>query len=629
MTPRPRYRPRPIDTSRIALPTPLERLRERLARDTHEVWARERLAQGWAWGPRRDDARKRHPCLVPYEALPESERAYDRAISAGTLKAVLALGYRIEAPAPAGETADPGGSAARGERALKEGEPLLAYDLLAPALAARPGDPRLRRLMALALARSGAPERAAEVLRGLVAEGRTDEETLGLLARTHKDLAQRARGPARRRHWLAALRHYLRAYRLHRGHYAGINAATVSVLLGRRRQGARLARAVLGGLDGADHWAEATRAEAALILGDAAAAAEGYRRAAAMARGNWADVASMRRQALLLLGASGAAGRGAVSDALRLPGVVAYTGAGRWEAADAGFAYAPLLGEPALAFLEAMLARGAEVQPVLPCPPGELPSYLGWRRGGPRSRRLDRVLGRAARVHVANDFARRPDPVEARYCGLVAEGLARLRAQSLGVAAAIAGRAAPPERRRRGRRRIKALLFADVVGFSKLTEEAMPGFVRGFLGAAASVGRGRRRPEFSNTWGDALYLVFDGAEAAGRHALALAERVRAGAWRRPGLPSSLSFRIALHAGPVFECVDPVTEARNFAGTHVSRAARIEPVTPPGQVYASQAFAALAAAQGARGFACEYVGQVPLAKKYGAFPLYHVRRSQPF
>lgn len=88
----------------------------------------------------------------------------------------------------------------------------------------------------------------------------------------------------------------------------------------------------------------------------------------------------------------------------------------------------------------------------------------------------------------------------------------------------------------------------------------------------------------------------------------------------------LNLRIALHAGPVYSFVDPITRKRGYGGTHVSRAARIEPVTPAGQVYASEAFAALAAAQGARGFACDYAGQTPMAKGYGTFPTYHVRRT---
>jgi hypothetical protein len=89
------YRPLPIDTSKITLPAEIQELTERLAENAHDIWAVQRLADGWRYGPRRDDAGKQHPCLVPYAALPDSEKVYDRKASMETLKAILALGYRI------------------------------------------------------------------------------------------------------------------------------------------------------------------------------------------------------------------------------------------------------------------------------------------------------------------------------------------------------------------------------------------------------------------------------------------------------------------------------------------------------------------------------------------------------
>jgi class 3 adenylate cyclase len=97
-------------------------------------------------------------------------------------------------------------------------------------------------------------------------------------------------------------------------------------------------------------------------------------------------------------------------------------------------------------------------------------------------------------------------------------------------------------------------------------------------------------------------------------------------WERHGLPSGLSLRIALHAAPVYEFTDPVTGKRSYSGTHVSRAARIEPITPPGQVYASEPFAAMAAAHRVTLFDFDYAGLTPMAKGYGTFPTYHVRRA---
>lgn len=89
------YIPNPIDTSRVMLAPDILELTERLAENAHDVWARQRLAEGWQYGPARDDSRKRHPCLVPYEKLPESEKEYDRNAAMETIKAILALGYTV------------------------------------------------------------------------------------------------------------------------------------------------------------------------------------------------------------------------------------------------------------------------------------------------------------------------------------------------------------------------------------------------------------------------------------------------------------------------------------------------------------------------------------------------------
>lgn len=91
-----KYIPDPIDTSSVQLPEDLEQLVEKMSRNVHEVWASGRMAEGWTWGPERDDLHKQHPCLISYEELPESEREYDRHTAVQTLKFILSLGYRIE-----------------------------------------------------------------------------------------------------------------------------------------------------------------------------------------------------------------------------------------------------------------------------------------------------------------------------------------------------------------------------------------------------------------------------------------------------------------------------------------------------------------------------------------------------
>lgn len=90
-----KYIPSPIDTSGITIPEELNPLLEAMAKNVHEVWAKTRIEQGWRYGVERNDKEKRHPMLIPYEALPEEEKVYDRGTSIETLKLILKLGFTI------------------------------------------------------------------------------------------------------------------------------------------------------------------------------------------------------------------------------------------------------------------------------------------------------------------------------------------------------------------------------------------------------------------------------------------------------------------------------------------------------------------------------------------------------
>lgn len=89
------YIPKPIDTSNVNVPDYLSVLTEQLAKNTHEVWARGRMSQGWRWGAVRDDENKTHPDLIPYDELTDIEKEFDRQTSLETLKVILSLGYKI------------------------------------------------------------------------------------------------------------------------------------------------------------------------------------------------------------------------------------------------------------------------------------------------------------------------------------------------------------------------------------------------------------------------------------------------------------------------------------------------------------------------------------------------------
>ena len=105
------YSPKPIDTSHVILSPSLLGLLEDLARNTHELWAQERIAQGWRYGVRRDDSTKQHPSLVPYEDLSEDEKRFDRNTAAGALKKagwLLRHGYKdVTICTPAGQALSP------------------------------------------------------------------------------------------------------------------------------------------------------------------------------------------------------------------------------------------------------------------------------------------------------------------------------------------------------------------------------------------------------------------------------------------------------------------------------------------------------------------------------------------
>ena len=345
-----------------------------------------------------------------------------------------------------------------------------------------------------------------------------------------------------------------------------------------------------------------------------------------------------------------------------------------------GFGYASAASGSDILFLETLLEMGGDVHVVLPYNKEDfLKDSVEIIPGGNWKARYEDILEKATEVLTASEQRIEGGGISYEYANLVLYGLAATRARQLGTdmvpmavwdgrgggvggtgesvahwrnhglqvevidlagiledgggncpdvatqtvirdqgTASVPGLA--PE--------IMSLLFADALHFSKLSEDQIPLFLNHFLGTIAELlRRTSYQPVMRNTWGDGLFMVFRSVQEAGGFALELCDLINQTKWEEKSLPAELNLRIALHAGPVFECIDPISEKQNFFGSHVSRAARIEPITPPGQVYASQGFAALAAAAGTQSFVCDYVGQVPQAKGYGTFPTYHVHPTK--
>ncbi|MBR7156767.1 MAG: Ryanodine receptor Ryr [Bacteroidales bacterium] len=89
------YIPQPINVEDVLLPEELEPLMEVIARNVHEVWAKNRIDQGWVYGSERSDSLRQHPCLIPYEELSEQEKDYDRDTAKNAIKLMYKMGFRI------------------------------------------------------------------------------------------------------------------------------------------------------------------------------------------------------------------------------------------------------------------------------------------------------------------------------------------------------------------------------------------------------------------------------------------------------------------------------------------------------------------------------------------------------
>lgn len=348
-------------------------------------------------------------------------------------------------------------------------------------------------------------------------------------------------------------------------------------------------------------------------------------------------------------------------------------------AANVRMGYSSAASGSDILFIEAMRAIGGRTRIVLPCSRQQFLQESVVDSGGDWSRRFHKALNQADDVIIASPERLKFGSIGYDYANKLVHGLALMQASEFhtelvrmavwdgqpgdgpgGTADTVrrwqeadhavnlinprffcgTNRAAELQgsKRRRKVKRASALpnipgfgsevcsiLFADAFHFSKLAEEQIPNFVLKFMGPIAMlVNRAHPPILYRNTWGDGLFLVFSGVADAGKFAKTLADCVAAIDRKAAGLPEDMSLRISLHAGPVFRFKDQIVDKLNYIGSHVNRAARMEPVTPPGLIYASQGFVALATLEVPGQFQFDYVGRVPLAKGFGDFPIYHLR-----
>jgi len=762
-----RYQPVPIDTSDIQLTPSLQPLLEQLARNTHDIWARQRLDEGWTYGPERNERLRQHNCLVPYEQLPESEKQYDRATSQEALRLILKLGYQILPPSQSDLTnvheqqlqgiwdtlrtqrqnlssliqlwqshepelwqLHPELYVLLGSEFLKRGEPLLAYDVFSQALSQLPASDlmtaehkavftRLCQQQALALAETGAVNEAARILRQLLRH--SDElspETLGLLGRTYKEMAQGSDLPATKKGYLKkAFKSYHQAYQQAESngdwdfaYYTGINAASVALMSGQKAQSRALATAVASlcrkllheqAECDAPYWLHASLGEAEVLCGHPDHAESAYSAAVKACSSDQRALMSMRRQLLWLSEALDFSTE-ALLKLFPVPTIVIFSGhrvdepnaeplrfpatneaairkaINKWlEQFDHVIAYCSAANGSDLIFIEQVLARSGEVNIILPFDQDSFLRTSVTTDSGKRwAQRFQSALSQATRTVTLAEYHPDVTPQAFDFANLNILGMAQARAEGTGyhlraltvwngaVANSAGGTYSAIQHWHRARLPIDhihslalttrsavlqpddrpplqltelphgvnyynylPMLFADVKGYSKLNELQLVAFSTQFLKCLKEVFDQFRDSIFTRrTQGDGLFVVFRELSAAAAFALAINRTITANDWGALGLPQDLQIRISLDAGPCFTYPEPIMGSTEFCGHYVNRAARLEPITPPGHIYASETFVALAQANNLHHIHFVYAGQVVLPKGHGIIPAYHLQET---
>ncbi len=338
-------------------------------------------------------------------------------------------------------------------------------------------------------------------------------------------------------------------------------------------------------------------------------------------------------------------------------------------------AYGSLAAGADILFAEACIERGIEMHAILPFNLDDFVEQSVAPSGGDWKARFDRCLehfknspgGLQQMMTYATDGKFLRDESLYMYGAQLAMGLALLRASVLGTGMRMVvvydgkggtgvgtdgsiamweelglpydvidcpqstgprqqTRAAPPQDDRRTRFP-RAIIFGDVVGFSKLQEEDVPRFHDIFM---ARISRELKsfgeRVLYRNSWGDAIYVVFDNAVDAARFSLSIQKIIDEMDFVPIGYDRALRLRLGAHFGPIYHGVDQLCEVETYYGSHVTRAARIEPVTPAGKVYVTESMAAALALSGVDDIDGDYVGPVPLAKDYGEMRMYQLREK---
>ncbi len=579
-----------------------------------------------------------------------------------------------------------GASVTETKKAIDKGNLLLAYDLARVAIDKGDTSAELRHLLVLTLARMGDGQQAMELYEEYGLHSSANAHHRSIAARILKDAAlAMPDGDDRDEALSSAYRAYAKIYEDSGDAYPGINAASLALISGRKKQAQALASSIIALREISnpkDYYDAATLAEALLINERVDEAAAALYMASRLPDANSGAKSSTNRQLALLARILGldADRENAVLAPISPPTVVHYCGHMFLEDAateatlrnriddflnkqNGDFAYGSLAAGADILVAEAMLARGGELHLTLPflkedfIEQSVIPAGEGWLG------RFEHCLEAATSVHFATEMNYVGDPAQFGYASKVAMGMATLRADYLGTSpqqlalwdgVAVDGPAGTgadvkawgsyggattvitPDTVDRNlswpeqpdvddlTRGLAAFLFTDFPGFSKLAEAALPAFWQGVMGRMGAVLDNYPDQVLAkNSWGDAVLAITLDAPVAAEISLALQETLQDFDYGLLGLSESSGMRIGVHYGPAYQTKDLITGKTTFYGTEVSRAARIEPVTPPGAVFVTEPFAAILILEASDRFKCRYVGNVEFAKGYGTYPIYRL------
>lgn len=564
--------------------------------------------------------------------------------------------------------------------AQKSGNHLMVYELAEEALKTHPDDIFLQYHLVLALAKCDATQRALDCFYHYKLYLHPSEDVLALEALILKHLAFASYDAVSLR---KAADSYHRILSQAGGYYRAINAATLYLLSGDRGQSVALAQHALelAAQDEGDLFFKMATQAAALLMLDRQSDAKQVIDAVACLEGDNLQRRARTRQRLKLicdylhLDAS-------ILDSLLPETVVYYCGhifdqtilpeqeaelVRRIESIlsenKVAIAYGSLAAGADILFAECILQRGGELNVWLPfkksdfCEAAVQPAGAAWLA------RFESCLARAHSVSYATDSSFMKDDSLFEYCADVSMGMSIMRANILSArvlqvavwneiaSARFSGTRRNVNKWRDlghsacvipyphsshvrkvltqpdvvARREPHAILFSDVRGYSKLCDRDVLWYFNVLNPhLARSIEKFRPDIQLIDTWGDGIYMITKKASVAARIAFELNEALAQLDQSMLDLQEPLMMRTALHYGPVFTLYDHFEQKETFSSNEVTKTARIEPVTPPGEIFGTEAFVAILELEGDKCATFEYAGTLPSAKNYGAFSMFHIR-----